>query len=156
MSHAFHNKLLQPSQIPGQVETLRKHHKKIVTTNGCFDLLHLGHVRYLQEAKKMGDILIVGVNSDASVKKLKGEGRPVNNEMSRAEVLAALEAVDFVTIFPEDTPERLLAFIQPDIHVKGGDYEGKDLPERKVVEASGGEVRFVPFVPGHSTTALLK
>lgn len=155
MSNAFEKKFVPAGNIAKVAQELKKQNKKIITTNGCFDILHLGHIRYLQEARQMGDKLIVGVNSDASVKKLKGEGRPVNGELSRAEVLAALESVDYVTIFQEDTPVKLLSLIQPNIHVKGGDYTGKELPEKQVVESGGGKIQFVSFTEGHSTTGLL-
>lgn len=153
---AFKKKFATLDSIASTVSQLKKQGKKIVTTNGCFDILHLGHIRYLQEAKSLGDILIVGVNSDVSVRKLKGLERPINKETDRAEVLAALEAIDYVIIFPEDTPEKLLGVIQPHVHVKGGDYTGKELPEKKVVEACGGKVHCVSHVPGFSTTEILK
>lgn len=129
---------------------------KIVFTNGCFDLLHVGHVRILQEARKLGDVLVVGLNSDFSVRALKGEGRPIVPENERAEILAAMECTDYVVIFHELTPEWLLARLKPDIHVKGGDYAGKLMPEREIVEGYGGKVVLVPLVAGHSTTGLLE
>lgn len=119
--------------------------KKVVFTNGCFDLIHVGHVRYLHEARKQGDILIVGVNSDDSVRELKGPGKPFVSEFERLEVLAGLESVDYVTLFAEDTPIRLIETIKPDVHVKGGDYKLKDLPEAETVTAYGGKVVIVPF-----------
>jgi len=134
---------------------LKAQGKHIVTTNGCFDLLHVGHVRILQAAKKLGDILIVGLNSDASVRKLKGESRPVNLENNRAEVLAALACVDYVTIFPEDTPVEFLKAVQPNTHVKGSDYKPSDLAETPIVESFGGKVQILDLVPGHSTTSTL-
>ena len=134
------------------VERLRKEGKTIVFTNGCFDLLHLGHVKYLEKAKSFGDILIVGVNSDASVRRLKGESRPVNPEYDRAYLLAALEAVDFVTIFEEDTPCDLIKSIRPDVLVKGGDYRGKEVVGSELVK----EVRLVDFVEGKSTTGIIR
>lgn len=137
------------------VENARSQGKKIVTTNGCFDILHVGHVRYLNDAKSMGDVLIVGLNSDESVKRLKGEERPLNAELNRAEVLSNLKSVDFVYIFREDTPVKFLEYIMPDIHVKGGDYTDKGLPERDVVEKNGGRMVFSPFVFGFSTTEIL-
>jgi rfaE bifunctional protein nucleotidyltransferase chain/domain len=132
--------------------------KKLVVTNGCFDLLHLGHVTYLQSARNLGDLLLVGVNSDAAVRGLKGEGRPLNTEYDRAAILAALESVSAVTIFPEVRATHFLAAAQPDIYVKGGDYtlETLDQEERRTVESSGGKIHLIPFVPGKSTTALLK
>jgi D-glycero-beta-D-manno-heptose 1-phosphate adenylyltransferase len=132
--------------------------RKLVVTNGCFDLLHLGHVTYLEKARNLGDLLLVGVNSDAAVRGLKGEGRPVNNENDRAAVLAALEAVDAVCIFPDVRATQFLGAAQPDIYVKGGDYtlETLDQSERRTVEQSGGRIELIPFVPGKSTTGLLQ
>jgi D-beta-D-heptose 7-phosphate kinase / D-beta-D-heptose 1-phosphate adenosyltransferase len=124
-------------------------------TNGCFDILHPGHVKVLTAARGACDRLIVGLNSDASVKRLKGEGRPVQDERARAEVLAALEAVDLVAIFEEDTPIRLIAEIRPSVLVKGGDYTREQVVGHEVVEAHGGEVVLVDVLPGHSTTSLV-
>lgn len=138
------------------VEILKSQNKKVVFTNGCFDILHVGHLRYLNEAKKQGDVLIIGVNSDASVKRLKGESRPINNQFDRAEMLSGLKAVDYTVIFEEDTPEKLIATLKPSIHVKGGDYKKEDLPETKIVESYGGEVRILSFVEGKSTTNIVK
>lgn len=134
----------------------KQKNKKIVSTNGCFDILHVGHVRYLQESKKQGDILVVCLNSDASVKRLKGDSRPLNSETDRAEVLAALECVDYVVIFEEDTPCNLIEIIKPDIHTKGGDYNPYNLPETKVIRKNGGELVFINFVEGKSTTATIE
>lgn len=117
----------------------------IVFTNGCFDILHVGHVRYLQEARMRGDMLVVGVNTDDSVRKLKGTDRPINSETDRAEVLAALECVDCVTLFSEDTPIELIKAIRPNIQVKGGDYAPKDLPEAEIIREIGGRVEIIPF-----------
>lgn len=132
--------------------------KRLVVTNGCFDLLHLGHVTYLENARNYGDMLLVGVNSDAAVRGLKGEGRPINNEADRAAVVAALESVDAVCIFPEVRATNFLAAAQPDIYAKGGDYtlETLDQTERRTVEKAGGQIVLIPFVPGKSTTGLLK
>ncbi|NCN09203.1 MAG: D-glycero-beta-D-manno-heptose 1-phosphate adenylyltransferase [Leptospira sp.] len=130
--------------------------KKIVFTNGCFDILHKGHVQYLLQARELGDILWLGLNSDASVKKLKGASRPINSEEDRAYVLASLEAVSYITIFPEQTPIELLKLIQPQIHTKGGDYKVETLPETKTILSWGGEVKILPFLPGKSTTGILK
>lgn len=138
------------------VEELKKQNKTVVFTNGCFDILHVGHLRYLNEAKKQGDILIVGVNSDASVKRLKGETRPINSEQDRSEMLCGLKAVDYTVIFEEDTPMEIIEFLKPSIHVKGGDYKKEDLPETKIVESYGGEVRILSFVQGKSTTNIVK
>ena len=129
--------------------------KKIVFTNGCFDILHKGHVSYLQKARKLGDALVVGINSDASVKRLKGPGRPVNSEKDRAFVLGALGCVDKVILFSEDTPEKLIRKVHPDVLVKGGDWKKKDVVGAPFVESYGGKVRLIPFVKGFSTTGLL-
>ncbi|MDI6854118.1 MAG: D-glycero-beta-D-manno-heptose 1-phosphate adenylyltransferase [Deltaproteobacteria bacterium] len=130
--------------------------KKVVFTNGCFDLLHVGHVQYLEEARSLGDALIVAVNTDDSVRRLsKGSGRPVNPEADRARVLAALACVDRVVLFPEDTPREIIAELQPDVLVKGGDYRLEEIVGRETVLARGGRVKVIPFVPGYSTTALL-
>lgn len=135
--------------------SLRAEGNKIVFTNGCFDILHLGHVRYLREAKKLGDILIVGVNTDASVSALKGPERPYVSELERAEILASLECVDFVVLFSELRPDNLLKAISPQIHVKGGDYKASELPEKKLVEALGGQVVVIPPIKGRSTTNIV-
>ena len=128
----------------------------VVTTNGCFDVLHLGHLRYLQAARQLGDLLVVAVNSDSSVRELKGENRPLVPEDERAEMLAGLECVDYVVIFPESTPIELLAELKPSIHVKGGDYKLEQLVEREVVEENGGKVIVGLNVPGKSTTNLIE
>lgn len=129
--------------------------KKIVFTNGCFDILHVGHIRYMQEAAKLGDILIVGLNSDASVKRLKGPERPVNNQDDRAEMLSSLEFVDYVVVFDEDTPYELIKKIQPDVLVKGGDYNPDNVVGKDIVEARGGELILLDFVEGKSTTNII-
>lgn len=129
---------------------------RVVFTNGCFDLLHPGHVAYLDEARRLGDHLVVGVNTDASVRRLKGPGRPLVPQDDRALVLAGLAAVDAVTLFEEDTPLELIEALKPDVLVKGGDYDLDGIVGREVVEAGGGEVRVIPFVPGHSTTDLIE
>ena len=130
--------------------------KKVVFTNGCFDILHPGHISYLYQARQEGDLLWVGINSDKSVEKLKGPGRPVNNESSRSLLMASLFFVDLVTIFPHDTPVELIGLIRPDIHVKGGDYSPEKLPEYPVVRAYGGEVRILPYIEGNSTTGIIE
>jgi len=127
----------------------------MVFTNGCFDILHVGHVRYLQEAKSLGDILVVALNTDASVKKLKGEGRPLQNENDRAEILSALECVDFVTLFDEETPLEIIEKLQPDVLVKGGDWKPADIVGSDVVLAKGGEVKSLSFVEGKSTSHIV-
>lgn len=140
------------------VEEFRKTHndKKIVFTNGCFDILHIGHVRYLQEAAKLGEILVIGLNSDASVKRLKGNNRPVNEESERAELLAALEFVDYIVIFEEDTPLELIKKIQPDVLVKGGDYSNEYVVGTDEVKARNGKLVLIPFVEGKSTTGIIE
>ena len=130
--------------------------KSVVFTNGCFDILHAGHVRYLTEAKKLGDVLVVGLNSDESVRKLKGAGRPVNSEADRAEVLAGLRAVDHVVVFPEDTAEEMVRQLQPDVYVKGGDYSLERLPESAIVASYGGRTVLVPMVEGRSTSNVIR
>jgi len=145
-------------QLPRWRAALRRSGSKLVVTNGCFDLLHLGHVTYLERARNEGDALLVGLNSDISVRALKGIGRPVNNQADRAAVLAALESVDAVCVFTERTASRFLSFVQPDIYVKGGDYtlDTLDQDERRIVEQAGGRIVLIPFVHGQSTTALLE
>lgn len=137
------------------VEELKLQGKKVVFTNGCFDILHVGHLRYLTEAKKQGDILIVGINSDSSVRSLKGTGRPINNEIDRAEMISGLKCVDFTVIFNELTPIEIIDELKPSIHVKGGDYTKEALPETIAVEKHGGEVIILPFVEGKSTTKIV-
>ena len=129
--------------------------RRVVFTNGCFDLLHQGHVEYLHDARMLGDVLVVGLNTDDSVRRLKGADRPLNSEDSRAVVLAGLASVDFVTLFQEDTPRELIAALLPDVLVKGGDYRPEDVVGREEVEAAGGTVTILSYRPGHSTTALL-
>lgn len=135
---------------------LRSEGKRIVSTNGCFDILHVGHVRILKQAKELGDILVVGINSDASVKRLKGESRPINNQDDRGELLSSLACVDYVSVFDEQTPVDFLKAVKPNIHVKGADYKPQDLEETPVVESFGGEVRILPLVPQKSTTSVVE
>ena len=153
----FREKIISWDNLPAWRKSLRASGRKLVVTNGCFDLLHVGHVTYLETARQHGDALLIGVNSDAAVRQLKGPDRPVNNEADRAAVLAALESVDGVCIFAEPTATRFLSIAQPDIYVKGGDYTLDTLnkDERKTVEQTGGGIVIIPFVPGKSTTALL-
>jgi rfaE bifunctional protein nucleotidyltransferase chain/domain len=139
-----------------RLETLRRRGKRIVFTNGCFDLIHPGHVRYLRAARKLGDVLVVGLNSDASVRRLKGPGRPLVPQADRAEVLAALEMVDYVTVFSEDTPQRVITQVQPDVLVKGGDWTRDRIVGADIVRACGGTVRALRFARGYSTSGLLK
>ena len=137
-------------------ENLRQHNKKVVITNGCFDILHVGHVRYLQQTKSFGDILIVLMNSDLSVKKIKGEDRPINNENDRAEILSALSCVDYVVKFDETSVSNLLEKLKPDVYTKGADYTLETLPERDIVKKLNIEVKFIDFVNGKSTTNLIE
>ncbi len=154
----FKLKIVPLDQLPAWREAFRKTGLKLVVTNGCFDILHLGHVTYLEAARNNGDALLIGCNGDAGVRELKGPSRPVNNETDRASILAALEAVTAVSIFPESRAIRFLSLAQPDIYVKGGDYtlETLNQDERRVVEATGGKFVFIPFVAGKSTTGLLE
>jgi D-beta-D-heptose 7-phosphate kinase/D-beta-D-heptose 1-phosphate adenosyltransferase len=135
---------------------LRAEGRALVFTNGCFDILHVGHVRYLAAARTLGDALLVAVNSDRSVRALKGAGRPVLTEGERAEMLAALASVDFVTVFDEESPRRLIAELLPDVLVKGGDYAPEEIHGREEVEAAGGRVLALPFVEGASTTGIIE
>lgn len=137
-------------------DDLRREGRRVVFTNGVFDLLHPGHIRYLSQARRLGDALIVGVNSDRSVRSNKGDGRPINAESERAEVLAALEAVDAVVVFDEDTPHDVIAAIQPDVLVKGADWPEDGIVGRDIVEARGGVVVRVPIEPGYSTSAIVE
>ena len=146
--------LVDRKSIPNLREELKN--KKVVFTNGCFDILHVGHVRYLTTAKTFGDVLIVGLNTDESVKKLKGESRPINNQADRAEVLLGLKAVDYVVFFGENTAENLIAELKPDVYVKGGDYTLETLPEAKIVQGYGGRVELVNLVAGKSTTNIIE
>jgi D-glycero-beta-D-manno-heptose 1-phosphate adenylyltransferase len=149
------NKILRLPEILARVRQARRRRKRIVTTNGCFDILHIGHLTYLTEARAQGDVLIVGVNSDASVRSLKEKGRPINSQKVRAAMLAGLCAVDYVFVFNERDPRAFLAKIKPDVHAKGGDYRGRIL-EQDVVEKNGGRVALLKMVPGASTTALIR
>jgi len=154
----FRDKIIAWEKLPAWREQFRARGKKLVVTNGCFDILHLGHVSYLESARHLGDALLVGVNSDGSARRLKGEGRPVNPEADRAAVLAALASVDGVCIVADQSAVKFLAAARPDVYVKGGDYTLDTLnqEERRVVEAAGGKIVILPLVPGKSTTALLK
>jgi rfaE bifunctional protein nucleotidyltransferase chain/domain len=149
-------KILDLEELIRRREALRQEGRTVVFTNGCFDLLHPGHVRYLAEARSLGDALVVGLNSDRSVHVLKGEGRPILNERERAEVLAALQAVDYVIIFDEATPRELVAKLLPDVLVKGGDWSLDEIVGREEVEAAGGKVLSLPYVEGSSTTDIIE
>src|SRR5881275_2978353 len=137
-------------------EDLRARGRRLVFTNGCFDLLHVGHVRYLEAARQLGDALLVAVNSDRSVRALKGAGRPVMNERERAELLAALSSVDFVTVFDEESPRALIGEVLPDVLAKGGDYAPEEIHGREEVESAGGRVVALPFIEGASTTNIIE
>jgi len=152
------NKIVDIEELARHSTELRAAGKKLVATNGCFDLLHVGHVRYLQAARALGDALVVGVNGDDSARELKGPGRPLNNEKERAEVLAALECVDLVTIFPELRATRFIQAAAPAIYAKGGDYTAETLntEERNALQKIGAEIRIIPFEKGYSTSRLLK
>jgi rfaE bifunctional protein nucleotidyltransferase chain/domain len=154
----FREKIIPWDQLPAWRASYRATGKKLVVTNGCFDLLHLGHVTYLESARHLGDALLVGINGDTAARQLKGEGRPVNSEADRAAVLAALASVDRVCIFNEPTAVAFLAAARPDVYVKGGDYTLDTLnqEERRTVESGGGKITIIPLVPGKSTTALLE
>ena len=136
-------------------EVLRKGGQKVVFTNGCFDILHAGHVTYLEKARSFGDCLVLGLNSDSSVKANKGPSRPINSENDRVKVVGALKAVDYVVLFGEQTAEALIAKVKPDVYVKGGDYTLDTLPEAKIVQSYGGQVEFVQMVEGRSTTRII-
>ncbi len=146
------NKVLALPALQRQITSGRRAGQRIVFTNGCFNILHRGHATYLQAAKTLGDILVVGVNSNASVRRLKGENRPINNENDRAYLLASLVAVDYVTIFTEDTPHELLSHLRPDVLVKGGDYQLEEVVGREFAQ----EVQLIDFVDGYSTTRLIQ
>jgi rfaE bifunctional protein nucleotidyltransferase chain/domain len=154
----FREKIISWDKLPEWRSAMRASGRKLVVTNGCFDLLHVGHVTYLETARKEGDALLVGVNSDRAVRELKGADRPINEEMDRAIVLAGLQSVDAVCIFAERSAQRFLAAATPDIYAKGGDYtlETLNQDERQIVEQAGGKILIIPFVPEKSTTALLK
>ncbi len=155
---SFRQKIIAWDQLPEWRAALRKQGRRLVATNGCFDILHLGHVTYLETARQLGDLLLVGLNGDNSVRQLKGPDRPVNCESDRAAVLAALESVDGVCIFEDVSALRFLAVAQPDIYAKGGDYtlDSLNQDERRTVEGAGAKIQIIPVVPGKSTTSLLK
>jgi rfaE bifunctional protein nucleotidyltransferase chain/domain len=154
----FRDKIIPWDALPEWRQAFRAAGKKLVVTNGCFDILHPGHVTYLEAARNLGDALLVGVNGDEATRQLKGPNRPVNSQDDRAAVLAALESVSAVCIFLEKTATRFLERAQPDVYVKGGDYTPDTLnqDERRAAEAAGGKIKIVPFVPGKSTTAILE
>ncbi len=150
------DKIKSPNELQHICQSLKNSGKVIVFTNGCFDILHSGHVRYLEEAKACGDVLILGINSDASVKRLKGDSRPINSLEDRSIVLAALQSVDYVTAFHEDTPQNLIKQIVPHILVKGGDWKPESIVGSDIVLANGGEVRSLSFINGKSSTGIIE
>jgi len=151
-------KILSLQELAERAAEIRAARRRLVLTNGCFDLLHVGHVRYLEQARELGDVLAVAINGDESVRALKGVGRPLNSEADRAEVLAALECVDFVTIFPALRATRVIEAVRPAIYVKGGDYtpEGLDPEEVAALKGAGAEIKILRLVPGKSTSSLIK
>ncbi|MCX5850309.1 MAG: D-glycero-beta-D-manno-heptose 1-phosphate adenylyltransferase [Deltaproteobacteria bacterium] len=150
------NKILERNALKDKLEALRKKGKKIAFTNGCFDILHVGHVRYLREAKKTADILVLALNSDSSTRSIKGEKRPLMTEKERAEILAALEFVDFVTIFSELTPLELINYLKPDVLIKGGDWPEEKVVGREEIKKWGGRVAIIPEIEGKSTTNIVE
>lgn len=149
-------RLIKREDIIGVLKKERDNGKTIVTTNGCFDILHVGHVRYLEKTKTFADLSVICLNSDYSVKKIKGPERPINNENDRSEILCALSCVDYVVLFDESSPEALLCEIKPDVHTKGADYSVETLPEAKAIMANGGRIEFISFVEGKSTTSIIE
>ena len=156
MMEDYRAKIKQPPDLKAEIDDLKSRGKKIVFTNGCFDILHRGHTRYLAAARAMGDYLVVAVNSDRSVRAIKGPERPITPEDERAELLAALASVDGVVIFEEEDPYRIIRYLVPDILVKGGDWPEDKIIGADVVKGAGGKVERIPFVEGHSTTDIVK
>ena len=149
------NKILDRNTLKNELDALRNNGKKIAFTNGCFDILHIGHVRYLREAKKTADILVLALNSDSSVKKIKGEKRPLVPQEDRAEIMAALEFIDFVTIFDETTPLELINLLKPDVLIKGGDWAEDKVVGRDEIKKWGGKLTLIPEINGKSTTSIV-
>jgi len=152
----YKDKIKSLAKLLKEIKKLKKSKKKVGFTNGCFDLLHAGHVKYLQDAKKKCDKLIVGINSDSSVKKIKGPKRPINNQKARQIIIASLEAVDYVVLFKETTPIKLIEAVKPDILIKGADWKKKDIVGAKEVSSSGGKIARISFLKGYSTSAIIK
>ena len=150
------NKIVGLKTLKPLVERLRKHGRCVAFTNGCFDLLHLGHTSYLEKAKGRGRVLVVGLNSDASVQRIKGDKRPIVGQMERARVLASLACVDYITIFNDDTPLKVIAALKPDVLVKGADWKGREVVGAELVKANGGKIEFIHYLKGFSTTHLIK
>lgn len=149
------DKIKTPEELKTVLDALKKARKRVVFTNGCFDIVHYGHVKYLEDARLKGDALVVAVNSDRSVRMLKGDKRPLVNAYARMRVIAALESVDYVTLFDEETPLETIRLLDPAVLVKGGDWNTKDIVGREIVEKNGGKVISIAFVPGYSTTGLI-
>jgi len=149
-------KIKKIEELKDIIDIHKKQGKLIVFTNGCFEILHPGHIKLLEEAKNYGDILVVGINSDESVKRIKGEKKLIFDEKSRVKIISALECVDYVTLFNENTPENLIKIIKPHIHIKGGDYKEEDLPEAKIVKEYGGKIIILPLLEGFSTTQIIQ
>jgi D-beta-D-heptose 7-phosphate kinase/D-beta-D-heptose 1-phosphate adenosyltransferase len=156
MHRLIEKKIQDLRRLKKLISILKARRKKIVFTNGCFDLLHYGHIKYLQDAKKKGDILVVGINSDASVKRIKEKKRPVVNEKDRLRLVASLESVDYVVLFKEDTPLKIIKFIKPDVLVKGADWDKNNIVGRDIILSYGGRVSTIKFVKGYSTSNLIK
>ncbi|MDP3731544.1 MAG: D-glycero-beta-D-manno-heptose 1-phosphate adenylyltransferase [Candidatus Omnitrophota bacterium] len=156
MARLLENKIQDLRKLKKLISYFKARRKKIVFTNGCFDLLHYGHVKYLQDARRKGDVLVVGINSDASVKMIKGEKRPVVNERDRLRLVASLESVDYVVLFKEDTPLKIIRLIKPDVLVKGADWNRKNIVGKDFVISNGGRVSTIKFVKGYSTSDLIK
>ena len=150
------NKIVSLGFLKNKILALRKQGKNIVFTNGCFDLLHFGHISYLEKMKTEKAVVVIGLNSDSSIKRIKAKGRPIQPEKARARVLAALACVDYVTIFPDETPYRVIKTLQPDILVKGADWKGKTVVGEDIVKARGGKVRVISYVDHFSTTNIIK
>lgn len=150
------DKIQSQSKLIKIIDALKRQGKKIAFTNGCFDILHYGHVKYLEQAKGKADILVVGLNSDSSLKKIKGKNRPINKQIGRAGVLSALQAVDFVAIFNAETPRKLIKLIRPDVLIKGGDWKLDDIVGADSVKATGGRVLTIPYLKGYSTSKLIE
>jgi D-beta-D-heptose 7-phosphate kinase/D-beta-D-heptose 1-phosphate adenosyltransferase len=150
------DKILERTTLKDKLDALRAQGKKIAFTNGCFDILHVGHIRYLREAKKTADVLVLALNSDSSVRSIKGEKRPVVGEQERAEIMAALEFIDFVTVFPEPTPLELINLLKPDVLIKGGDWPEEKVVGREEIRKWGGRVAIIPEIEGKSTTNIVE
>jgi rfaE bifunctional protein nucleotidyltransferase chain/domain len=149
-------KVINKAELEAILAEIKAANKSIILTNGCFDILHIGHARYLHEAKKLGDYLFIGINSDSSVKTIKGPERPLNNEKDRAELLSYFSDVDYLVVFEEATADNLISLIKPDIYAKGGDYTRESLPEAKTLNSTGTKTAFINFVDGYSTTKLIE